>query len=102
MKTEGKSKPERLVHQMGPWLRLGVVRISDAETPFLNALRRFLNHYPSVSKHDPGWDAADAVYWALRGMPDVLVMPDASSELPQPTRKKNLPQPWSNLRSAHG
>jgi len=98
MKTGGKGKAERLVRQMGPWLRSGRVRISDAETKFLNALRHFLNVYPNVSEHDPGYDAADAVYWALRGLPDVLVMPKPEEELPPFFRqKKELSNPWADL-----
>lgn len=72
MKTGGKGKDVRLVRQMAPWLESGMVRVSDAETPFLNELRKELDMYP-LSKHD---DALDAVYWALRGMPDVLHMPN--------------------------
>ena len=98
MKTGGKGKAERLVRQMGPWLRSGRVRISDAETKFLSALRHFLNVYPNVSEHDPGYDAADAVYWALRGMPDVLVMPKPEEELPPFFRtKKETSNPFSGL-----
>jgi len=80
MKTGGKGKEARLERQMGPWLESGIVRVSDAETPFLNELRRELDTYP-LNEHD---DALDAVYWSLRGMPDVLYVP-ASTELP-PTR----------------
>lgn len=80
MKTGGKSKAERLVKQMGPYLRTGRVRISDGNSKFLNALRNFFNAYPNVERHDPGWDAADAVYWALRGMPDVLAMPEPQDD----------------------
>lgn len=102
MKTGGKGKAERLVRQMGPWLRSGRVRISDAETKFLSALRHFLNVYPNVSEHDPGYDAADAVYWALRGMPDVLVMPKSKEELPPFFRiKKESSNPFSGLAEQH-
>jgi len=102
MKTGGKGKAERLVRQMGPWLRSGRVRISDAETKFLSHLRHFLNVYPNVSEHDPGYDAADAVYWALRGMPDVLVMPKSEEELPPFFRiKKESSNPFSGLAEQH-
>ena len=102
LKTQGKGKAERLVRQMGPWLRSGRVRISDAETKFLSALRHFLNVYPNVSEHDPGYDAADAVYWALRGMPDVLVMPKQEEELPPFFRDKTKPShPFSGLAEQH-
>jgi hypothetical protein len=40
----------------------------------LNALRRFLALYPAVTRNDPGWDAADSVYWALHAFPEALTM----------------------------
>ena len=78
MKTGGKGKDARLLRQMGPWLESGMVKISDANTPFLNELRKELQKY-KMTPHD---DALDAVYWALRGMPDVLVVPPDEMELP--------------------
>jgi len=84
MKTGGKGKDARLVKQMSPWLESGIVRISDAETPFLNELRKELDMYP-LCRYD---DALDAVYWALRGMPDVLQMPVEDEGLPSIEKKK--------------
>lgn len=93
MKTGGKGKDIRLVKQMSPWLESGMVRISDAETPFLNELRKELDMYP-LSKHD---DALDAMYWALRGMPDVLVMPTPVDEIPEFARKKKRSNPMAQV-----
>lgn len=90
MKTGGKGKNERLVVQMSPWLESGMVRVSDADTPFLLELRRELNNFPLVDNDD----ALDALYWALRGMPDVLVMPDASEGLPGLKRKRKTANPF--------
>ena len=73
-KSGGKRKADRLVLGLGPWLSNGRIMISDADTPFLNALRRFFNLYPNVSRNDPGWDAADSVYWALHAFPECLSM----------------------------
>jgi hypothetical protein len=98
-KSGGKSKAHRLVNELGPWLRIGRVRISTAETKFLNALRSFLNRYPAVSEHDPGWDAADAVYLALCGMPDTLAMANPEKAFPEMGGRKHSAQPWSKLRS---
>lgn len=102
-KTGGKNKAKKLVEGLGPWLKYGRVRISSAETKFLNALRSFLNRYPAVAEHDPGWDAADAVFLALYAIPDVLSMPDPEADLPKPifSKKKRI-QPWNNMRSPHG
>jgi hypothetical protein len=67
MITKGKGKAERLERQLGPWLENGILRISDGNTPFLNALRKALDEYPN-------WhlDPIDAVYWYARSIPDVL------------------------------
>jgi phage terminase large subunit-like protein len=69
LKTGGRGKAKRLERELQPLLASGMVKISDADTPFLRALRKELSDYPN-GKHD---DTLDAVYWALRGMPDVLV-----------------------------
>lgn len=77
-------KDRRLMIGMQPWMENGTIKVSDAESPFLNELRRELNDYPQ-SPHD---DALDAVYYALRLMPDVLRMPEIGDELPQPWDRK--------------
>lgn len=101
MKTAGVSKVSRLAGPGGlaPWLRNMRIRISDGNSKFLNALRHFLNAYPNVQEHDPGWDAADAVYWAARGLPDVLVMPTPHDELASVYGRKRVENPFASLGS---
>lgn len=94
-KTGGKSKAERLVKQLGPWLKNGRLKISDRDDSFfLSSLKKFLREYPAVGEHDPGWDAADAVYWAARGMPDALKMPASSDELPTTIQRPKTKHPY--------
>lgn len=83
MQTHGKGKPERLERQLGPWLENGQILISDADDPFLNFLRKCLDKYP-------GWfkDPIDALYWATRGMPQVLRYDKPRYSLPR--FKKNI------------
>ena len=69
VKTGGKNKAERQVNSLGPWLESGRLRVSSGKSKFLDALRNFMNKYPAVGMHDPGWDAMDAVLTAARGMP---------------------------------
>lgn len=76
--TGGKGKPTRLITQMSPWLESGLVKISDAETPYLRELRKELD-MPESARYD---DARDALYWALRGIPDVLTIPADDDGLP--------------------
>lgn len=70
-KTKGKSKRYRQEQEMGPWLESGRVVISDADTPYLNALRKALDDFP-----DGNNDIRDGLYWLCRTMPDVLVQPN--------------------------
>ncbi len=79
LKTGGKGKQSRLITQMAPWLESGMVRISDAETPYLRELRKELD-MPESARYD---DAKDSLYWALRGIPDVLMIPRTDDELPK-------------------
>ena len=94
MKTKGRGKGRRLEGQMAPWLENGTVRISDAETPFLNELRHELDTYPDCEYND----ALDALYWSLRGMTDVLVLRD-EEQLPEPGVNKKVQQihPYCSL-----
>jgi len=72
--TDGKisSKRDRVL-QTHKWFESGVVKISNADTPFLNALRRlFEKFYDLDPKHDLAFDAFDSVFHALRNVPDIL------------------------------
>jgi hypothetical protein len=71
--TGGKSKDQRY-RLMSPFLESGMVRISDADTVFLNELRYELDNYAG-DKSLPHDDALDALYWAIRAMPDAMNMP---------------------------
>jgi len=95
LKTKGRGKGRRLEGEMAPWLENGTVRISDAETPFLNELRHELDTYPDCENDD----ALDALYWSMRGMPDVLVMKDNEEELPAPGANKKAQEahPYCSL-----
>ena len=128
-KTGGKRKADRLVLGLGPWLANGRVMISDGDTPFLNALRRFLSLYPNVTRNDPGWDAADSVYWALHAFPECLTMeyrgasvePDYTNLaklmelpgykgitmlpeafIPESMKEKKSANPWTSLGEEYG
>jgi hypothetical protein len=97
MKTGGKGKGIRFEREMSPWLENGTIRISDADTVFLIALRRFLDNWPLVDEDDTG----DSLYWAMRGMPEVMTMPrDVDGELPMNTYKKKTTNPYLSLGRA--
>jgi len=95
MITKGKGKAERLERQLGPWLENGILRISDGNTPFLNALRKALDEYPN-------WhlDPIDAVYWYARSIPDVLQIKADEDKLATFGLKKRKENPYKILAGA--
>jgi hypothetical protein len=95
MKTGGQGKAERLERQLGPWLENGRIMISDGDTPFLQFLRKSLRKYPQWFK-----DGIDAVYWAARLMPEVMVLEKPKDHLPRAERnKKRQENPWYSVGS---
>lgn len=100
-----KSKKDRINLELSPWLENMTIRISDANTPFLNALRQLFDNFFDEKDDFEGWDAADSLYHAAKLIPDVLRVSDASEELPSVRRNKgNLWTPWSGPKEGvvHG
>lgn len=75
MLTRGRAKRIRQ-EKMSALFEIGIVRISDADTPFLNMLRKSFDDYP-----DGNDDVRDAVYWALKAVPELWVVPDPQEEI---------------------
>jgi len=80
MLTRGVAKRTRQ-EKMAAWFEIGIVRISDADTPFLNALRKAFDEYPGGGKGAD--DIRDAVYWLCRSVPEVLMVPESEVDLPE-------------------
>ena len=96
MLTKGVNKHLRQEKVLGPALETGIVRISDADTPFLNLLRKSLDDYP-----DGNEDVRDASYWAVRAFPELMVVPSGDTDTVGP-KKKKASNPiyavdWSNV-----
>jgi hypothetical protein len=89
MRTKGQGKQERLERQLGPWLENGTILISDGDTPFLIFLRKCLRKYPNYFL-----DLIDAVYWAARGMPEILTLTKSREELPAVRKRKRQECPY--------
>ena len=87
VKTRG-DKHTRIEREMAPWFENGTVRISDEDNPFLNALRKLFDRFYELDKTDPAFDAGDATYHALRGMPEILQVPRQEDGLPKTTVEK--------------
>lgn len=96
--TGGRGKDQRLYTEMSPWLERMNILVSTADTPYLNALRRFFERYPNLDKTAKEWDAADALYHAVFAFQECLVMPATSEEaLPIYGRKKKKANPFASL-----
>lgn len=94
--TDGRvtSKRDRIL-QISKWFENGTVKISSADTPFLNALRRLLDKFYDLDpKHDYSFDAGDAVFHALQNMPDILRVEEAGI----PINKERKTRPMDRVR----
>jgi hypothetical protein len=67
-----RSKKDRFLNEVAPACEEGAVLLSDADTPYLNALRRLFNHFYDLSEHDAAWDAGDSLYHIVKSAPDSL------------------------------
>ena len=94
-KSHRKSKPDRLVMDLGPHLQRGSLLLSDARTPFLDTARRFAESFPAVTNDDPGWDVWDAIYLASTIMVEGLIAGTKSDEF---SYKEPKPaSPWGAI-----
>ncbi len=81
--TGKMSKQDRHERITSPYLENGMVKISDADTPYLNALRKSLREFPHGNM-----DVLDALFGFLKTVPDVLMIPDNEGTLPSMQRRK--------------
>lgn len=74
-----RSKKDRLSKNSSKFEDMSI-RISSANTPFLNALRRAFNQFFDLSEKDYAFDAWDAVFHAMRQMPDAFTQTNTEVE----------------------
>lgn len=80
--TARTEKKRRLELELIPWFENGKIRVSNADTPFLNFVRKALDEWPY-------WflDILDGVYHGVKLFPEVLVIKaDTSQHLPSPSQ----------------
>jgi hypothetical protein len=95
-----RSKKDRLSKNSSKFEDMSI-RISDADTPFLNALRRAFNHFYDLSEKDYAFDAWDAVFHALRQMPDAFRKPEGEEERKH-RRQRQSANPLANIGAHRG
>lgn len=87
-------KKARQFDFLNAWLANSTILISDADTPYLNALRKYLQRFPQVHDTSAELDAADAMCYAVLDMPEVWantvvnVVDAAGARLPARTRAR--------------
>ena len=94
-KGKTKSKSDRILYELAPWFENATVMISDEETQFNMALRMLLDNFYEMDDRtaDEAWDAGDAVYHAVKSMPEVLQINPLLAEemaIPRPQAKHPL------------
>jgi hypothetical protein len=82
-----RSKKDRLSKNSSKFEDMSI-RISDADTPFLNALRRAFNHFYDLSERDYAFDAWDAVFHAMRQMPEAFRTPEGEEQKRQRQKQR--------------
>lgn len=93
--VKGK-KSDRLYRELSPLLENGMLLVSDADTPFLNAFRTFLDKFPNIDEHDKEWDVADSVYHMVSCFPECLAIP-AQPQENLTVRKDKKVSPWVSV-----
>ncbi len=97
---KGKKK-FRSYNFLEPLFRNGLIVVSDADTPFLNRLRSYLDNYPNFSDTASEWDVADALLMAIFDLPEVWsqITSISGEDVVRNmwTPKKTKPSPWSDL-----
>lgn len=89
--TGKTAKDKRLETELGPWLEMGKIMVSDEDTPFLNDLRKALWEFPHGNL-----DVLDAVFGVSKTIPDVLVVEKQPDDqiLPHARRKRKHKNPF--------
>lgn len=90
--STGRAKKDRIERVLEPLLEVGMVMISDADTPFLNTLRNALDDWPNGDL-----DEIDSVYSYLKTIPQLLNVPVDSDLLPIMQRAVKKRNPYLAL-----
>lgn len=71
------NKGLRFLNEVHPYIESGLIRISDESTPFLDALRYLMDNFWELDHKKPheSFDAADALYHAVKLIPEILRLP---------------------------
>jgi len=91
------TKERRQYEVLSPLLERAALRVSTADTPFLNCFRSYLESYPNIDAHAPEWDVADAVFWATFVFPQLSEMARTAEDASFFVKKKKKENPFVSL-----
>lgn len=86
-----RSKDNRVL-DMAVWFENGTMKLSDRDSEFMRQLRFLFTHFYELDKNTahPAWDAGDAVYAAMKGIPHILKVEKIQDEINQPRNKPRV------------
>ena len=95
IKTGNIEKHKRQETILGSLLELGILRISDANTPFLNVLRYALDNFP-----DGNDDVRDSLVCAVKTFPELFVLPSTEVSVPAVPKRRQASHPLQAFGNA--
>lgn len=96
-----RNKHDR-VKEISRWLEDATIRISDADTPYLNALRRLFDKFFDLDEKDYAFDAGDSLYHIIRNIPDVLNIKHVDDESFARGYRVRKPHPLAGISNHKG
>lgn len=96
------SKKDRQYQFLQPLFANGSIVVSDADTPFLNAAREYLDIFPNFAKDSYLWDVGDAIAIAALDVPEIwsrVVVTDNRDTSIWAQQNTSLGSVWNSLGS---
>lgn len=81
-KSQVRNKRDRFDKEVAPHLESGLIKISDEPSDYNLALRKLCDNFWDIKDGDEALDAGDALYHALKIMPEILRVPMMDSMSP--------------------
>lgn len=96
------NKKERQYHFLQPLFACGALQVSDARTPFLDAVREYCDVFPNMENDSPLLDVGDALCMGVLDVPEVwtkIIVHDAGEPEREDiwVRKQKKSDPWTAL-----
>jgi hypothetical protein len=89
------NKESRQYKILEPLFRNGILQVSTDRTPYLDAVRSYLEHYPNFEKHAKEWDVADSLVMLVAGAPDLNTKWQSAEGVNLYQKKQKRKSAWS-------